>query len=168
MTHSEKLNQYIEILKKEFPELQYVNGALEPDKIKVCTLGRYFSIGVYNMTRIDAVSFYKYVDENIYKVCYDKGDIFPNIYTLSEPLNPYEDSYKTKEKAKEEVLLIVKNNEGYPHLGEAYTGILHRHPASDKWPEMKKHVVVDLKDWEYARELIKSIGPLLKFLEKQT
>jgi len=144
---SQKIDQYIEILKKEFPDLQYVNGALEPDKIKVCVLGRYFSIGVFNMTRIDVASFYKYVDENIYKVCYEKNEIFPNIYSFSEPLN----------QTEEKTLLIVKKNEGYPELGEAYTGILHRHPSNDKWPEMKNHVVVDLKDWEYARNLIKAV-----------
>jgi len=172
MNRALELSQYIEILKKEFPDLQYVNGALLPDKIKVCVLGRYFSIGVFNMKCFeDTNSFYKFIDDNIYHMCYARGEPFPNIYPFSEPLEGYpfseplkdcKDTDKTKSNAN---LVIMKKNEGYPHLGEAYTGILHRHPASDKWPEMKKHVVVDLEDWKYARELIKRVEPLKKFLE---
>ena len=181
-----ELSQYIDILKKEFPYLQYVNGALLPDKIKVCVLGRYFSIGVFNMKCIEDVnSFYKYVDDNIYNVCYAKGEQFPNIYPFSEPLEGYPFSEPLKDYVSQyirkiglsfseplegnkntdnaDAVLIAKKSEGYPHLGEAYTGILHRHPASDKWPEMKKHVVVDLEDWEYVRELIKRIEPLKSF-----
>jgi hypothetical protein len=44
------------------------------------------------------------------------------------------------------------SREGYPNLGEAFTGFLHRHPARPGFPEMKKHVVVDLEDWIIARE----------------
>lgn len=44
---------------------------------------------------------------------------------------------------------------GYPHLGEDYSGFLHRHPATQKFPEMKKHVVVDLDQWIKARQFFK-------------
>lgn len=42
---------------------------------------------------------------------------------------------------------------GWPELGNEYTGFLHRHKPKPGFPEMTKHVVVDLEDWEKAREM---------------
>jgi len=149
-TDAEKIDGYIEILKKKFPELQYINGTREPDKIKVAILGKYFSIGIFNMTQIETHSFYEFVEKNIYKKCLEKDEPLPNIYAFQN-------------EAKHEV---KSPNNGYPHLGEAYTGILHRHPASEKWPEMKNHVVVDLEDWNYARKLLKATESLKNLLDQ--
>jgi len=44
------------------------------------------------------------------------------------------------------------SREGFPDLGPEYTGFLHRHPPRPGYPEMKRHVVVDLEDWLLARQ----------------
>ena len=36
---------------------------------------------------------------------------------------------------------------------DPHKGFLHRHKAKPGYPEMKKHVVVDLVDWEIVRKL---------------
>ena len=44
------------------------------------------------------------------------------------------------------------SNVGFPNFGPEYTGFLHRHPPRPGYPEMNRHVVVDVEDWVIARQ----------------
>ncbi len=52
-------------------------------------------------------------------------------------------------------------------LSPEYYGFLHRHEAKPGFPEMKKHVVVDLEDWKEARELKAQIKEMAQLIKKE-
>jgi hypothetical protein len=80
---ADKLNAYIETMKKAYPNFNYIN-VLTDECAESSMLLEDFTILVKGIPKAKIGDFLAYVDENIYDICIDNGELLPYVILLQQ------------------------------------------------------------------------------------